>query len=167
MRKIADSGQFGYGVAKGTRGFFVKLPLPDGTEASNTFKNLNRARQWQLLNARVEWGLDRFHLMKRGRTSILRKFGCGVSVRKTISRTKLSSGHVAEYQQYGVFWYDHNGNPKSEIFSYKKYGDDAEIEAHWFAAKQRAKLTASELNVPTHWYPRSFDLDAAIKVNER
>ncbi len=161
----ANSTSLGYGISEGNRGYSVRLPLPQDV-VTNTFKSLNRARQWQLVIARTEWGLNRFQLIKRGRLSILRKFGNGVSVRKTKSKMKLVSGDIQEYIQYGVFWYEHDGSPKSVMFSYKKYGDDAEIEAHWFAAKQRAKLTESELNLPSHWHPRIFDLEASVQIKQ-
>ncbi|WP_259556294.1 hypothetical protein [Vibrio harveyi] len=161
MRTVADSGKYGYGISKHKYdGFCVMLPLPDGTKYQNTFSTKNKARQVQLVIARTEWGLERFALLKRGRLAILRKFGAGVSVRKTISKCGLVGGRTAEYEQFGVFWYEHDGKPKSKLFSYKRYGDNAEIEANWFAAKQRARLAYSELNLPPHWTAETFEVKA-------
>ena len=154
----ADSNKLGYGVCAIKNGYKAKLALPEGTTIQKNFSSLMAAKTWQVKLVVREWGLERFALMKRGRLSILRKFGCGVSVRKTTSKTKLACGGIAEYPIFGVFWYDHECSPKSKFFSRKRYGDDAEIEANWFAAQQRARLTASELNLPEFLTPASFDL---------
>lgn len=165
-RKVANSGKYGYKICDGTRGYSVALPLVDGTEIQQTFSSKSKAERWQLSNAKKHWGLDRFQLLKRGRLSILRKFGCGVSVRRVVSKMTLSNGDVGEYPQFGVFWYEHDKSPKSKFFSYKRYGDDAEREAHWFAAKQRAILTCSELNLPPELItPDKFDHASAVKIN--
>ena len=161
MGRRADSGKHGYGISKNPNGGYgVRLPLPCGGEYQNTVRTKNKARQVQLVIARIEWGVERLSLLRRGRLCILRKFGCGVSVRQVISKTKLKCGGVAEYKQFGVFWYDHNGDPKSEFFSFKRYGENAEIEANWFAAKQRARLAYSELNLPPHWTAETFEVKA-------
>lgn len=151
--KIIESTVQEYGICKGTRGWWVKAPLYDGTEKQNTFKSKNAARQWQLAILRREWGMNRVELIKRGRLCILRKFGCGVTIRSTYS------GGNQKYKQIGLFWREHDGQPKSKMFSRKQYGDNAEIEANWFAARKRAELTNSELNLPEGLTPYSFDVN--------
>lgn len=166
MGKKADSNNLGYGLSKSTRGYFVKVPLLKG-ELTNTFKSLQKAKNWQIAQARKEWGLERFSIIKRGRLAILRKFGCGVSVRQVKSSTLLVSGRTGEYLQYGVFWREHDGKKKSVYFSQKRYGEHAEIEAHWFASQQRARLTDSELHLPKELTPYSFDLEASVAINTK
>ncbi|NOI32023.1 hypothetical protein [Vibrio coralliilyticus] len=165
-RRKADSSRLGYGIAKSNRGYFVKVPLLKG-ELSNTFSKIEKARRWQIVHAKNEWGLERFNLIRRGRLAILRKFGSGVTVRPAKSTTKLAAGGVKEYAMFGMFWYDHDGKPKSKMFSHKRHGDNAEVEAHWFAAKQRAVLTASELHLPAHWCPETFDLEHSVQIQQQ
>ncbi|EGU0167941.1 TPA: hypothetical protein NJ458_003368 [Vibrio parahaemolyticus] len=159
MGQLADSGKYGYGISKADKAFNAKAPLYRG-ERQKRFSSILLARQWQLINIHNEWGMQRFELIKKGRLSVLRKFGCGVSVRKSKSTMRLADGSIAEYPQYGVFWYDNEHKPKSKFFSPKKYGEYAEIEANWFAARKRAELTNSELNLPYGLTPYSFDLTA-------
>lgn len=163
MGAKANSGEHGYRISKAKYGYVTKVPCFKGMK-QRTIKSLSKAKQWQLRELVLEWGALRLNLLKKGRLSILRKFGCGVSVRKTISKTILASGDISEYVQFGVYWYENNGNPKSRLFSYKRFKDNAELEAHWFAAQQRAILTNSELNLPHGITIHSFDLDAAVKI---
>lgn len=158
-KKRADSGRYGYGIWKDSRGkyFIATVPKVTKGQAMKYFRSESAARTWQVVTARRIWGIERFTLLKRGRLAVLRKTGAGVSVRRTKSTRVMANGDIAEYWQYGVFWYEHDGKPKSKLFSYKRYGDNAEIEANWFAAHQRAKLTSSELNLPTHWTASTFE----------
>ncbi|MFG0448352.1 hypothetical protein [Vibrio sp. YQ_11] len=158
-RLKSDSGKYGYGIARNNNDqcFLAKVPKIREGNFQKTFKSLSAARSWQVATAKKVWGLERFSLIKKGRLCILRRFGTGVRIRKARSTMLLSDGSIAEYWQYGVFWYEHNGTPRSKMFSYKQYGNNADIEAAWFAVKQRAKLTNSELNLPKHWLPSTFD----------
>lgn len=164
MRLKADSTTLGYGISVGTNGYLVYLPKVKSGSFSNTFKSLDKCRNWQLTLARKEWGIDRFQIIKRGRLCTLRSTDCGVAVRPVKSTMRLIDGTNAEYWQYGVFWREHDGSKKSKFFSHKKFGEFAEIEANWFACFQRAKLTASEINIPLN--PLSFDISASVQIKQ-
>ncbi|WP_435000191.1 hypothetical protein ACRZ5S_22510 (plasmid) [Vibrio scophthalmi] len=167
MGLAADTGRYGYGISwvDANKHFISKVPLMPRSAIQKQFKSLNAARSWQLKVAHAEWGLDRWGLIKRGRLSILRKFECGVSVRTCVSKTSRKDGTIGSYVLFGVFWYDHDGKPKSKMFSHRKYADRAEIEANWFAAQQRAILTNSDLKLPDSMDAQSFDLESAIQIN--
>ncbi|EKA5635968.1 hypothetical protein OKZ62_001872 [Vibrio navarrensis] len=151
----ADSGYLGYGLSKGKSGYKASVPTVDGGYRANTFLSLQKAKNWQIVQARREWGLDRFQLIKRGLLATMRKKNHGVTIR-----------YIAKNREWGVFWREKK-QKKSKYFSQKRYGEYAEAHANWFAAKQRAKLTGGELNLPEHLTPEMFELNNSVKINAK
>ena len=150
-----------HNITKDRNMIVARVPLVVNRERTlkqKKFHSNEAAKGWQMANVVSEWGAGRYDLVMRGRSAMLRRCECGVHVRVCFSKTVLASGKIAKYKQYGVFWRDINGVKKSKIFSKKRYGHMAEIEAHWFAVKQRAQLIGSELNLPSHWTPETFEI---------
>ena len=166
MGLCAGTGKYGYRISRahGSSYFIVKVPTFTGM-IERSFTSELRARNWQITLARRVWGLERWQIIKTGRLAVFRRFGVGVAVR-TIKRSQyLKCGGVSHYVMYSVEWYDHQRKRKTKIFSYKRYGENAEIEAHWFAAKQRAALTCSELHLPPELTPYAFDLKNSVRID--
>lgn len=167
MKDCKKTEHLGYRLtqSKDSNTIQARVPLIRGIK-ERCFRSLVEARKWQNDLALMVWGRQRWDLVQSGRLRMLRTFGSGVSVRIQKSQTRLTSSEIAEYKQFGVFWYDNSGAPKSKIFSLRRYGEYAELHAHWFAAHQRAIMTFSTLNLPAELSVFSFDLHAAVMVKE-
>ena len=155
---------YDYGMSFHDGYYIARVPLYIGT-ITKKFSDYEAAKSWQLMQGIKEWGSERWPLLGKGRLSVLRKPDSGVSIR--LVHTKGNGKNTMTnrtYVMFGVFWYDHDQKPKSQYFSHKRYGDRAELVANWFAAKQRAELSGSELNLPQHWTIDSFDLDNAVEI---